>query len=177
MAYAARGPAGTPFGRPTSRRSSDTPGLAGLFLLFLIGGVLVARAALEAPVQEIASLGPLARLAAARAPERPRQGAMPQAGAPVVEAPFCGPGQAPQFLLGFAALKSAVGERMGEPLECEHLSPEDGRTLQRTSTGLAVYDRRTNQAAFTEGWRIWALTPGGLVASDGGRANPTPARQ
>jgi hypothetical protein len=172
MAYASRDPVRTTFGRARSLRAGEAPGLAWLFVLFLVGGALVARAAVAAPPPGAASLGPFAQLLSGRAPERPKQGAVPAAEAAPAAAPFCGPGQAPRFVLGFAALQAALGETMGEPLECEHARPEDGRTLQRTTTGLAVYDDRTGRAAFTDGWRSWALTPGGLVAWEGGGPPP-----
>jgi hypothetical protein len=87
-------------------------------------------------------------------------------------APFCQPGQAPTFQLGFAALKEHLGAAMGEPIECEHASPENGDVVQRTTTGLAYYRTRTNAASFTDGWAHWALTPRGLVAWEGEDADP-----
>jgi hypothetical protein len=82
-------------------------------------------------------------------------------------APYCGPGQRPDFVLGFAALKQQLGPTMGEPVECEHADAVSGDSLQRTTTGLAVYDKRANLAMFTDGWRRWALTQHGLVGWEG----------
>jgi len=41
-------------------------------------------------------------------------------------APYCPPGEAPRFVLGFAELKRELGDVMGEPVECEH-------TIRRTA--------------------------------------------
>jgi hypothetical protein len=72
-------------------------------------------------------------------------------------APFCPPGQVPQFGPGFDELKLRLGARMGDPLECEHTDPESGGTLQHTSSGLA-YDRAgASEPSFTNGWEHYAL--------------------
>jgi hypothetical protein len=93
--------------------------------------------------------------------------------------PFCAPGQEPAFVFGFAALKQQLGPTMGEPLECEHANLDNGDTLQATTTGLAVYEPSTNTPRFTNGWRSWALTPGGLLSWDGPDAPPelSPGRE
>lgn len=75
---------------------------------------------------------------------------------------FCPPGQEAHFQLGFAALKEAVGEPMGDSLECEHGNPDNLDTHQKTTTGLAVWRQTTNIMAFTNGWQTWAMTPTGL---------------
>jgi hypothetical protein len=91
------------------------------------------------------------------------------------EAPFCTPGQDAQFVLGFAVLKSRIGDRMGSPLECEH--PGDGGdTVQLTSTGLAFYRQSTNTATFTDGWSHFAHVPGGLIVWTGGEIDPPATR-
>lgn len=87
-------------------------------------------------------------------------------------APFCAAGQAPQFAFGLAALKSQLGATMGEPLECEHANSANGDTLQRTTTGLAYYRKATNTPSFTDGFRHWALTAGGLVTWTGTSVDP-----
>jgi hypothetical protein len=71
-------------------------------------------------------------------------------------APHCAPGQEPQFVLGFAFMKSQLGDVMGEPLECEHPNPDNGDSLQQTATGLAFYRLATNTPTFTDGWNHWA---------------------
>jgi hypothetical protein len=81
----------------------------------------------------------------------------------------------PRFALGFAELKRQVGAPMGDPVECEHTNPDNGDSLQRTSTGLAVFRKRDGQVSFTDGWRHWAITPRGLVTWEG-EAEPAPAR-
>ena len=46
-------------------------------------------------------------------------------------APFCRAGQTPQFELGFATLKNAVGAAMGVAVECEYPNNANGDTLQK----------------------------------------------
>ena len=87
--------------------------------------------------------------------------------------PNCPPGRSPSFVLGFADLKKRVGAPMGDPVECEHAGG-DGETVQQTTTGLAYYRPDTNTAAFTDGWRHWAVTPRGLVHWEGEAADPPP---
>ena len=87
-------------------------------------------------------------------------------------APFCAPGTRPQFSNGFAALKSALGPVMGEPIECEHNDGTSGDIIQQTTTGLAFWRRSTNTPTFTDGYRHWALTNRGLVAWEGSSIDP-----
>lgn len=87
-------------------------------------------------------------------------------------APFCGPGQAPQFRLGFADLKARVGAPMGDPVECEHADGTTGDTLQETTRGLSFWRRSTNTPTFTDGNRHWALTPAGLLYWEGSSIDP-----
>lgn len=89
--------------------------------------------------------------------------------------PFCQSAQRPEFLFGFAALKALLGERMGAPLECEHANPDNGDSLQQTSTGLAFYRKATNTPSFTNGFEHWALTAEGLAYWTG--PNPDPPGQ
>ncbi len=89
--------------------------------------------------------------------------------------PYCATGQSPVFRLGFAELHTALGDRMGQPLECEHADSTNGEVLQQTSTGLAVYHPATNTPSFTNGYSHWALTPDGLVTWDGIGADTPPA--
>ena len=69
----------------------------------------------------------------------------------------CPPAQRPTFVLGFAALRNAIGNRMGEPTECEYRDAASGDTLQHTTTGLAYYRDETGTVAFTNGWERYAL--------------------
>ena len=91
---------------------------------------------------------------------------------PVHGAPFCQPGEAPTFRLGFALLREQLGPTMGEPVECEHRDLSTGDTLQRTTTGLAYYRRATNTASFTDGYRHWGWTADGVVAWEGAGPDP-----
>jgi len=88
------------------------------------------------------------------------------------QAPFCAPGVQPSFQFGFAALKAQIGDAMGEPTECEHANPENGDTLQATTTGLSFYRKSTNTPTFTDGFRHWGLTSAGLVAWTGDSIDP-----
>jgi len=82
-------------------------------------------------------------------------------------APYCAEGQEPEYVLGFAFMKSQLGNTMGAPLECEHTNPENGDALQTTTTGLAFYRKATNTPTFTDGWLHWAWTADGLVTWTG----------
>lgn len=75
----------------------------------------------------------------------------------------CNPGQGTQFSFGFADLRSQVGNAMGDAIECEHANPENGDTLQRTTTGLSFYRKSTNTPTFTNGSDHWGLTTDGLA--------------
>jgi hypothetical protein len=99
-------------------------------------------------------------------------GGVAQASAPAVAAAVCSPSQ-PIFVLGMADLKQQLGDVMGVPLECEHPAATAGDSLQQTSTGLAVYSKRTNLVTFTDGWRHWAVdATGDLISWEGTQADP-----
>jgi hypothetical protein len=87
-------------------------------------------------------------------------------------APYCGPGEAPHYRFGFADLYEAIGYIMGEPLECEHLDPLSGDTVQATRNGVAVYRPATNTPTFVVGARHWALNGDGLVYWSGDALDP-----
>ncbi|MDQ6669683.1 MAG: hypothetical protein M3069_02825 [Chloroflexota bacterium] len=80
---------------------------------------------------------------------------------------YCGAGEPPQYQFGFAVLKTQLGSSMGEPVECEHVNPANGDTLQTTTLGLAYYRKQVNTPVFTDGYYHWGLTTKGLVAWDG----------
>jgi hypothetical protein len=87
-------------------------------------------------------------------------------------APFCGPGQQPQFTSGFAQLRVQLGAAMGNPVECEHPDPDGGGTLQHTTTGLAYRRTATQLAVFTNGWEHYALLNGVLSVWRNQSVNP-----
>src|SRR5438045_2564073 len=95
-------------------------------------------------------------------------------GAAAQTAPHCAPGQAPRFQFGFATLAAALGDLMGQPLECEHADAATGDTQQKTSTGLAVYRAASNTPTFTldNGTSHWALTASGVVHWTGEGMDP-----
>ncbi len=69
----------------------------------------------------------------------------------------------PQYVLGFASLKSNLGTLMGDPLENERPNPENGDSLQKTTKGLSYYNKAENATTFTNGYQNWAQTDKGLV--------------
>jgi hypothetical protein len=77
-------------------------------------------------------------------------------------APWCPTDETPSFRFGFAALRDALGEVMGQPTACEHGDAVTGDTYQETSTGLAVYHWCTNTPTFSQGSDHWILTPDGM---------------
>lgn len=83
----------------------------------------------------------------------------------------CTPGQ-PSFVHGAATLKAAVGDAMGDPLECERVTDAAGDTEQRTSAGLVYYRASTNAVAFTNGFDHWALAASGVVHWTGDAVDP-----
>jgi hypothetical protein len=87
-------------------------------------------------------------------------------------APFCGPGETPEFSFGFLALSELLGERMGRPLECEHSELGASNVLQKTTSGLAVYHWCTNTPTFSTGFEHWALTSQGLMHWTGPNSDP-----
>jgi hypothetical protein len=95
--------------------------------------------------------------------------------APTTAAPYCQDGQSPTFTLGLAELKAQLGDTMGQPVECEHVTSGSGDTLQQTSTGLAAYIKRSNTVTFTDGWRHWALTARGVTTWEGAQSEPPAA--
>lgn len=69
--------------------------------------------------------------------------------------------ESPEFKLGFEALAAQIPDVVGVPLENEHYDP-NGDSLQRTTTGLMVWRKADNLAAFTNGHRTWVSGPFGL---------------
>jgi hypothetical protein len=87
-------------------------------------------------------------------------------------APGACPFVTPRFVLGFATLDEQIGPTMGNPVECEHANPENGDTLQKTTTGLAFYRKNTNTPTFTNGTEHWALASEGVVYWTGDSIDP-----
>jgi hypothetical protein len=69
---------------------------------------------------------------------------------------------APSFQLGFSTLASLIPSIVGQPLENEHFDLSSGDALQRTSSGLMVWRKADNVAAFTDGSTTWLIGPQGL---------------
>jgi hypothetical protein len=154
---------------PATQRDSNAGLLVFFFVLFVVGGLLLVPRLVRIATEDAVGPGMVAWLVGPRRVERLRQGYVVPTAAP---APYCEAGRTPRFEHGFAALQARLGGAMGEPLECEHGDSASGNVLQQTSTGLAVYDPRTNRPSFTDGWRTSELTPRGLVSWEGA-ARPT----
>src|SRR5438552_2133386 len=74
--------------------------------------------------------------------------------APRAEAADC------EIVLGFATLRGLLGAGVvGECVENEHFSLENGDSLQRTSGGLLVWRKADNWTAFTDGNATWVNGP------------------
>jgi hypothetical protein len=78
---------------------------------------------------------------------------------------FCPPGKQPAFVLGFADLRDAVGDAIGTPIECEHIHPTSGDTVQQTTSGLAVF--HNGHSSFSDGWHHWETGDGGVRQWEG----------
>ncbi len=72
------------------------------------------------------------------------------------------PQQPPQFMLGFKTLAELLGKIVGQPVDNERFNPANGDSVQHTSTGLMVWRKSDNVAAFTNGYMTWVNGPYGL---------------
>jgi len=93
-------------------------------------------------------------------------------GAAPAAASRCATTQRVTFADEFASLSQAIGDTIGQPLECGHADPATGDVLQPTSTGLAIYRAGSHVAIFTDGYRHWALGRQGLVTWEGDTVDP-----
>jgi hypothetical protein len=103
---------------------------------------------------------------ARREPEHRLVGATPVAASP------CATMEGAAFADEFASLSRAIGDIIGQPLECARADPATGDVLQPTSTGLAIYRGGSHLAIFTDGYRHWALGSQGLVTWEGDAVDP-----
>ena len=94
------------------------------------------------------------------------------AGSVSAQAAFCAEGEEPSFSDDFAELAARLGAIVGDPVECEHVSAENGDVLQATSEGLAIYRTVNGMAVFTNGGEHWALAEAGLLYWIGGSVDP-----
>ena len=67
----------------------------------------------------------------------------------------------PEFRLGFKALADLSPDVVGEPLENEHLGPND-TVVQTTTTGMMVWRALDNWTGFTNGSLTWVEGPSGV---------------
>jgi hypothetical protein len=131
--------------------------------------------AMEGPILSTNALGaPPVAIAAPVPPNR--GGPAPKPGSTPLVATRCGSGQTPTFSLGFAALKTYLGDVLGEPTTCEFADPNgSGDVLQQTTHGLAFWRKSSNTPTFTNGSDHWALTPAGPVQWTGSSVDPPTA--
>jgi hypothetical protein len=71
----------------------------------------------------------------------------------------------PRFSLGFKALADQIPDIVGQPIENEHYMA-NGDSIQRTTTGMMVWRKLDNLAAFTDGSRTWINGPAGVECRD-----------
>ena len=62
-----------------------------------------------------------------------------------------------------ANLRIAVGDAMGQPVDCENAIDLSGDTIQHTSTGTAWFTITQADAIFTDGYSRWELDPNGVT--------------
>jgi hypothetical protein len=86
--------------------------------------------------------------------------------------PYCQSDQAPQIGAGFRDLVSAVGDAVGDAVECEHADGLTGDVQQQTTGGLLYWRKSTNTPAFTDGEQHWALQAGQVVTWGGEAVDP-----
>ena len=68
----------------------------------------------------------------------------------------------PEFKLGFQTLAQLIPQVVGQPVDNERFDPDTGNSIQRTTTGMMVWRKATNTAAFTDGSTTWLIGPHGL---------------
>ena len=67
-----------------------------------------------------------------------------------------------RFVLGFQALHDLLPAVVGDCLDDERHSPENGDGMQHTTKGLLVWRKADNLTAFTDGYRTWVNDPQGV---------------
>lgn len=121
-------PIRTAFGRPMSARAGDAPGLAWLFVLLMIGGVVVAQLVTQAAGAEMASSGAIARLFGSGTPQRVRMGYVPPAEAGPDTADVAAPSEPP----------AAVVPGVAEPVAAPAAVPTTDRFRVANTDGMGV---------------------------------------
>jgi peptidoglycan/xylan/chitin deacetylase (PgdA/CDA1 family) len=69
----------------------------------------------------------------------------------------------PAFGSDLASLQVALGDAMGQPIDCEQPFDASGETIQHTSTGTVFFTPAPSDAVFTDGYHRWELTASGLA--------------
>jgi peptidoglycan/xylan/chitin deacetylase (PgdA/CDA1 family) len=69
----------------------------------------------------------------------------------------------PAFGPDLAGLQVAVGDAMGQPIDCEQPFAGSGETIQHTSTGTVFFTPAPSDAVFTDGYHRWELNADGLT--------------
>ncbi|HEY1296634.1 MAG TPA: polysaccharide deacetylase family protein [Chloroflexota bacterium] len=70
---------------------------------------------------------------------------------------------AAEFGAGLANLRNAVGDAMGQAIDCETPINAAGDTIQHTSTGTSWFIGAQSDAIFTDGYHRWELDDRGLL--------------
>jgi uncharacterized integral membrane protein (TIGR00698 family) len=71
----------------------------------------------------------------------------------------CRQGTPPALAGAFVGLSRQVTAGMGRPVECAGRDERTGITVQRTTRGVASFDRNTAVATFSDGRRSWRASP------------------
>jgi hypothetical protein len=79
-----------------------------------------------------------------------------------IAAPAAAQPAACTFVLGFAVLRSAIPDVVGECLTDQTTNPANGDALQSTTNGLLVWRKADNLTAFTDGSQTWISGPFGV---------------
>jgi hypothetical protein len=95
-------------------------------------------------------------------------------GRALAEDNFCPAGQTPQLGERFKTVAAAVGARVGEPLECEHVEVATGDVQQRTAQGLLYSRKSTALPTFTNGGEHWAVRGSELLSWPNDSVDPPP---
>jgi len=151
------------------RTQQPTPGEALLLVPVIVAAVVASAAGTATWANSSIRLQIIDELVGQWAPHEPAHrlvGVIPGA------ASQCATTQHATFADEFASLSRAIGDNIGQPLECAHADPATGDVLQPTSTGLAIYRAVSHVAIFTDGYRHWALGRHGLVTWEGDAVDP-----
>ena len=139
-------------------------------LLVTLVGAIVSGAAGAGWANSAVGLSMPTQLSEVFAPGRPERALVGASPVPA-RAPTCAPDNISSSEL-FAPLRASIGEAFGQPVECARTDATTGDTVQRTSTGLAIYRAHSRIPTFTDGYHRWAIGPRGVIAWQGDALDP-----